>query len=344
MPLPSTILYPSASGGGGAGDVVGPGSSTDNAIARFDSTTGKQLQNSALTVADTTGMISGPSGMGLTGSEMILSTSDQVDFYSGGSPYYRFYLATGPYLVSSSAGTFCWTNALANGSPDTGLARSAAGVVKVTDGSTGLGKIVGSGAAGTGVFMMGGTGAGNYGLGLDGAGNPAIINGAASIIGTLRVTGLTFDTAYPRLNGTSDYFTFLSGASAPAYVFFARAIEASTAGSGAPNVLLAVESFRVLTNEGSTATNYHTLPTAVAGYVFTFCVQDADGLRVTAAAADTIRVIDKVTAAAGYIESTTIGSTVTLVAINATEWFATSINGVWTDGTWSYDDTSLTTP
>lgn len=42
----------------GAGDVVGPASSTDNAAARFDSTTGKLLQNSALIVADTTGDLS----------------------------------------------------------------------------------------------------------------------------------------------------------------------------------------------------------------------------------------------------------------------------------------------
>lgn len=35
------------------GDVVGPASSTDNAIARYDSTTGKLLQNSAATIDDT---------------------------------------------------------------------------------------------------------------------------------------------------------------------------------------------------------------------------------------------------------------------------------------------------
>jgi hypothetical protein len=34
------------------GDVVGPSSSTDNAIARFDSTTGKLIQNSSVTIAD----------------------------------------------------------------------------------------------------------------------------------------------------------------------------------------------------------------------------------------------------------------------------------------------------
>jgi hypothetical protein len=35
------------------GDVVGPASATDNAIARFDSTTGKLLQNSVVTIGDT---------------------------------------------------------------------------------------------------------------------------------------------------------------------------------------------------------------------------------------------------------------------------------------------------
>jgi hypothetical protein len=49
----------SFSSGGGVGDVVGPASSTDNAIVRFDGTTGKLIQNSAVTVADTTGDISG---------------------------------------------------------------------------------------------------------------------------------------------------------------------------------------------------------------------------------------------------------------------------------------------
>jgi len=40
------------------GDVVGPASATDNAVARFDSTTGKLLQNSVVTVGDT-GAVSG---------------------------------------------------------------------------------------------------------------------------------------------------------------------------------------------------------------------------------------------------------------------------------------------
>src|SRR5574341_155967 len=38
--------------GGAGGDVVGPASSTDNALARFDGATGKLLQNSNATLSD----------------------------------------------------------------------------------------------------------------------------------------------------------------------------------------------------------------------------------------------------------------------------------------------------
>lgn len=46
------IVGAAPGGGSGLGDVVGPGSSTDNAVARFDSTTGKIIQNSNLTLPD----------------------------------------------------------------------------------------------------------------------------------------------------------------------------------------------------------------------------------------------------------------------------------------------------
>jgi len=39
------------------GDVAGPASATDNAVVRFDGTSGKLVQNSAVTIADTTGDI-----------------------------------------------------------------------------------------------------------------------------------------------------------------------------------------------------------------------------------------------------------------------------------------------
>jgi len=39
-------------GGGGGGDVTGPASATDNAICRFDGTSGKDIQNSLCTIDD----------------------------------------------------------------------------------------------------------------------------------------------------------------------------------------------------------------------------------------------------------------------------------------------------
>lgn len=52
MQMQSLLGNAPAGGSGGIGDVTGPGSSTDNAVARFDSTTGKIIQNSNLTVPD----------------------------------------------------------------------------------------------------------------------------------------------------------------------------------------------------------------------------------------------------------------------------------------------------
>lgn len=48
----------------GSGDVVGPSSATDNAIARFNTTTGKLIQNSAVTISDT-GDMAGVSSLGV---------------------------------------------------------------------------------------------------------------------------------------------------------------------------------------------------------------------------------------------------------------------------------------
>jgi hypothetical protein len=86
---------------------------------------------------------------------------------------------------------------------------------------------------------------------------------------------------------------------------------------------------KVFTNEGATGAVIFNLPTAVAGLTFTFVVQDAVGIVITAAAGDTIRIDTLVTAAGGSVTSTAIGSSVTLVAINATEWVAIAALGTW---------------
>ena len=64
------------------GDVVGPASATDNAIARYDSTTGKLLQNSVVLVGDT-GVVTGVTE--LTVSTKVVSPHFDAQNSAGGS-------------------------------------------------------------------------------------------------------------------------------------------------------------------------------------------------------------------------------------------------------------------
>ena len=85
----------------------------------------------------------------------------------------------------------------------------------------------------------------------------------------------------------------------------------------------------VFTNEGDADGATINLPTASAGLTYTVYVQTAQTFTITAAAGDTIRIDGSVTAAAGSISSNVVGSSITLVAINATEWVALSTVGTW---------------
>lgn len=89
----------------------------------------------------------------------------------------------------------------------------------------------------------------------------------------------------------------------------------------------------VITNAGATALVTRTLPTAAAGGNYCFYVADTDGLKVVAASGDEIRIAGTATATAGYIRNSTIGSSVCLVAMDATTWAA--INAP--NGTWTFD-------
>ena len=105
-----------------------------------------------------------------------------------------------------------------------------------------------------------------------------------------------------------------------------RTVEAVTASKSPADT----ESGEVYTNEGDADGATITLPTAASGLTFTCYVQTAQTLTVTAGSGDTIRSGASVTAAAGSITSNVVGSAITLVAINATEWVAVASVGTWT--------------
>lgn len=70
-------------GGSGTGDVVGPASATNNAIARYDGTTGKLIKNSATTIDDN-GNLSGVNGVSLNTTPTSAPTAAGSFFWDSG--------------------------------------------------------------------------------------------------------------------------------------------------------------------------------------------------------------------------------------------------------------------
>lgn len=68
----------SAAGGGGTGDVAGPSSATDNALARFDATTGKLLQDGVVTESDA-GALSGATQLSVDNLRLDGNTVSSTD-------------------------------------------------------------------------------------------------------------------------------------------------------------------------------------------------------------------------------------------------------------------------
>ena len=153
-----------ASGGGGGGDVTGPGSSTDNAVARFDSTTGKIIQNSGVIINDsgevTTGVWKGTE-VGLSYGGTGASSASQargniLPSYSGnagkvlavnvGGTDAEWIAAGGSGTVTSVAVSGGTTGLTTSGGPITAAGTiTLAGTLAVANGGTGVTTSTGSG-------------------------------------------------------------------------------------------------------------------------------------------------------------------------------------------------------
>ena len=138
-----------AASGGGSGDVVGPASATDNALVRFDSTTGKLIQNSVVIVADTTGNMSGVGTLSV-GGELTYGGVTLSNAVTGTG---KMVLDTSPTLVTPALGTptsATLTNAtgLPISTGISGLGTGVATALAVNVGSAGA-PVVNGGALGT---------------------------------------------------------------------------------------------------------------------------------------------------------------------------------------------------
>lgn len=139
---PAAAQFITPSGGSGAGgDVVGPGSSTDNAIARWDGTTGKLLKDSNVLVANTTGTITFGSASAQillpdgsvgapslsfanqTDSGFALTADPSFGLVVSGTERIRFTSGT---IRIATANTIGWSPSGAFGATDTTIGRRAA--------------------------------------------------------------------------------------------------------------------------------------------------------------------------------------------------------------------------
>jgi hypothetical protein len=119
-------------GAGGSGDVVGPASSTDNALSRFDGAGGKTIQNSLVVVNDAGG-VSGLTSLATAGVAIGPAT---IAISSGGDSKARTG-ATGMDLANDVQVRWYDDTDIASGSADVGLERAAAGALQGTDGGAG---------------------------------------------------------------------------------------------------------------------------------------------------------------------------------------------------------------
>jgi hypothetical protein len=120
-----------SSSGSGSGDVVGPASATDNAVARFDTTTGKLIQNSGVTIDDSNNIsTAGSISVGVGGATAGYLELTQGTAPTAGTTSIKLYApaavtsyirnlpaaaGTGFYLGTNSAGVVTDTQVAASG-------------------------------------------------------------------------------------------------------------------------------------------------------------------------------------------------------------------------------------
>jgi hypothetical protein len=336
------VLTGGSAGAGGGGDVVGPVSATDGTVAVFDGVTGKLLKSSKVT------------SLGVQSAAAVISHED-----AGGDLKLRSRNA-GVDLASDASIDFYDDPDIASGVVDVTLERSGANTLEVTggleveqlnvdnlrlDGNT-LGSTSGDLAvtrAGVTMLDIVDVGGGTIRARFYGGGGIGLEGSAGT---NLQVGRSTERLVFGGGNGTDWYVEGSGGASHLVACIQGdvtgvsrglrtyRPVEASTAGSGAPNVLAVTESRKLITNTGVTAEAYNSLPpSAPLGTECAFYCDDTDGIRVTAPTGETIRLEGSASAAAGFIRSVAIGSGVILTKVAASSWASLQKPA----GTWTID-------
>lgn len=160
-------------------------------------------------------------------------------------------------------------------------------------------------------------------------GEDAYIEGQLEVDGTVQLDGAVTAASTLLVTGMLTANAGLTGDGVAPVTGFTKVVEAHTE----DDTLTVGESGSVHTNAGAGGTVVLTLPSAAAGLTFTVKVMAAQALRITPGAGDAIYIGASAGAAAEYWYADAAGETVTLTAVDATNWVADAYIGTWTQET-----------
>ena len=324
--LASSGITPGVPVSGGGPDT--PGSTTDNAVVRWDGAAGAAIQDSSVTVSDA-GQLTWGAGLGSI-TQVLGPTDNALLIQAGGTGSWDTRVTGGDYggpvLVSGGGGdasnagggtatvqggsATSSTPGVNNGGDarifgGTGQGAGTSGAVVITGGASGTA----TGGAVTVTSGNGGSSSGN--------------SGAIDLITGTVVSG-SVGTVSIKPGGNTKFSADASG------VLFTRTCVTSIATAGGPNGLTAALTGLHLDNVGAAGKCFYTLPAWARGLHYSATVISTQGIRFTTLNDASIlgpTVISTITS--GYIESVTFGSHLSLTGISSGYWGVTQLTGSW---------------
>lgn len=98
--------------------------------------------------------------------------------------------------------------------------------------------------------------------------------------------------------------------------------------TGGTKALVDADRQKIFVNTGATSQSIFELPND-SGVAYSFIVNSASGIVVSGDASSQIQVGDVISISGGVVQSTTVGSTLSIVNVSTVKWVTTSLTGTW---------------